>query len=135
MATKTNKSEKNTASKTLEAGQQVEAKDWSQDQLKSLGFGFGNPIYSKEVGDEFQTTLNGKIEAAAAFGERKPGVYLLTTDGYRMKANGGYNHTEITAGRKVNCICKMAKIERKNAKTGKLEEVEIPYTAFVSFAD
>ena len=63
----------------------------------------GSPINGKQIGDEFEVTLNGEIQIRS-YGKQM-GAYHLTKEGYSIRVNAGFDGVLHGEGTKHNCIC------------------------------
>jgi len=63
----------------------------------------GSPINGKQIGDEFEVTLNGDIQIRS-YGKQL-GAYHMTKEGYSIRVNAAFNEKDYAEGTKHNCIC------------------------------
>lgn len=63
----------------------------------------GSPINGKQIGDEFEVTLNGEIQIRS-YGKQL-GAYHLTKEGYSIRVNAAFDDKTFAEGTKHNCIC------------------------------
>lgn len=63
----------------------------------------GSPISGKQIGEEFQVTLNGDIELRSYNGQK--GAYYLTKEGYSIRVTASFDPVKYAEGTKHECIC------------------------------
>lgn len=86
---------------TLTVGKDV--KDAKALETK-IGRSLGSPINGKEVGDEFEVTLTGKIEIREFNGQK--GAYFTTKEGYSIRVNASFDPAVHKENAKLTAVCR-----------------------------
>ena len=75
----------------------------TKDMLISKVGRLGSPINGKQIGEEFEVTLNGEIEIRSYNGQK--GAYYLTKEGYSIRVTQSFDPKTFADGTKHECIC------------------------------
>lgn len=93
----------------------IAVKGLTADKLiKTLGRPLGSPINGKEVGQQFQATLTGKIEIREFNGQK--GAYFTTKEGYSIRVNASFDANLHKEGATMNCICRELVTDNRTVK-------------------
>lgn len=84
------------------------------DIEKVLQRSLGSPINGKEVGDEFDVTLTGKIEIREFNGQK--GAYFTTKEGYSIRVNASFDPSVHKADKVLKAVCRELVTDERKIK-------------------